>query len=533
MKITTAQEMQALDQKTITEYGIPSLILMENAAFGIVGELLRLYPSLVSLRIIVLCGKGNNGGDGLAVARHLLRRGVTVEVVLLDDSVQLKRDAKTNWEIFQKLNGVIHQISQTADMSSLQQILVRADLLVDAILGTGLSQSLSSHLSKVVDEINRAKKPVVSIDIASGISSDTGKVLGSAVRAERTITLALPKRGHFLSPGLEHRGDLSVVDIGIPAHLIEEAKISAELLTADRLRSLLSPRPRDAHKGTFGHLLILAGSRGKAGAASMASWGALRSGLGLLTVASPNGISPPNLPMEAMTAPLPETTEGTVSKTALKSLMEILRGKGAVAVGPGLSQNSETQHVVQELIIGLPLPIVVDADGINALVGKTEILKTAAGPRILTPHPGEMARLIGIPISTLLEDRIEIAKRFAMEHQIVLVLKGAHSVAAFPDGILMVNSTGNPGMATGGSGDVLTGMIGAYLAQGRIPSEAVILSVYLHGLAGDLATAKLGEIGMTPTDLINQIPHAIQSLQHTVLPELRESEQHSKAKERA
>ncbi|HET6370422.1 MAG TPA: NAD(P)H-hydrate dehydratase, partial [Nitrospiria bacterium] len=291
------------------------------------------------------------------------------------------------------------------------------------------------------------------------------------------------------------------------------AKIPAELTEPNRFAPFLQARPRGAHKGFYGHLLIVAGSRGKGGAAAMAAHGALRSGVGLLTVAYPRELLLPNLPMEAMTAPLPESPDGTLSSAALKPLLNGVQGKEAVAIGPGLSQNPETQEIIRELIFGAPLPVVIDADGINALAGKTDGLRSAPGARVLTPHPGEMARLIGTATQKIVDDPMGEAERFATEHRVVLVLKGAQTLIATPDGSLLINPTGNPGMATGGSGDVLTGMIGALLARGVPPPEAAALSVYLHGLAGDLAASDRGETGMTPSDLIDEIPGAFRTLQ--------------------
>jgi NAD(P)H-hydrate epimerase len=511
MKIVTAKQMRALDQKAVSRCGIPSLLLMESAAFGIVERLFGFYPSVSSVSIF--CGKGNNGGDGLAAARHLLRRGVSVRAALLAGPEGLRGDAKKNFEILSKLGGEIHFAPTSSELSKLPRSLFEADLLLDAIFGTGLSQAVSGHLAEAIEKINGSKRRIVAVDLPSGISSDTGRVLGSAIRAERTFALALPKRGHFLSPGLDHRGKLSVIDIGIPPFLIEQAGIEAELLTPDLLKPLLPLRPRAAHKGILGHLLILAGCRGKGGAATMAARGALRSGVGLLTLAHPQGTRPPEMPMEGMTLPLPETAEGTLSLAGRKALQEALEGKDAVALGPGLSRNPETLELVRELIFGIPLPMAIDADGIDAVAGNLGALRSAPAPRVLTPHPGEMARLIGARTGEVVADRMEIARKFATEHGVVLVLKGSHTVVAKPDGTFWVNPTGNPGMATGGSGDVLTGMIGGYLARGIPAAEAAALGVYLHGLAGDLAASDLGESGMTPSDLIERIPKAARLLQ--------------------
>src|SRR5581483_12499815 len=350
----------------------------------------------------------------------------------------------------------------------------------------------------------------VAVDIPSGISADTGETLGASVKAHLTATMALPKRGHFVRDGLEQRGKLRIIDIGFPRALVESAGIKTELITPSLLEGLPPPRPKGIHKGALGHLLVIAGSIGKRGAAQMTGLAALRSGTGLGTIATPKSIEPSLASrMEAMTLPLPETADGTVALTAEKAILQAVEGKEAVAIGPGLSQNSETQRLVKALIAEVSLPMVVDADGINAIAADLSVLKKKKGPLILTPHPGEMGRLLGTRADAVQRERFDVAADFAEKWGLFLVLKGAHTIIAGPDGSLWVNRTGNPGMATAGIGDALTGIIGGFLAQGLAPEKAATLGIYLHGLAGDLAAAERGDAGLLSSDLIGKIPQAI------------------------
>ncbi|MCG3110978.1 MAG: NAD(P)H-hydrate dehydratase [Candidatus Manganitrophus sp. SB1] len=511
MKIVTAEEMKKLDRKATTDYAIPSLLLMENAARGLVDEIEKTIGPAAGKRVVILAGRGNNGGDGIAAARHLRMRGAQVIVYLFSPIEKVGGDAKTSLDIWMQTGGVLH-VAGSFRWNHLTQELSESDLIIDALLGTGLSHPVEGDYAKAITLINRTGRKVVAVDIPSGISADTGEVLGVAVKADYTFTMALPKWGHFLQEGLEVRGQLAVIDIGFPPAMIEAAKIPVELITPEELAGFPPPRPRGAHKGTAGHLLVIAGSFGKKGAALMTSLAALRCGAGLVTVALPKSIDLATADlMEVMTLPLPETPEGTLSLAAEKSLLQAVRGKDAVAIGPGLSQNEETQRLIRTLIAEISLPIVVDADGLNALAGDLSPLKKRKAPVILTPHPGEMSRLTGKRTDLIQKERFTVAAHFAEQWGAILVLKGAHTVVATPDGAVRVNNTGNPGMATAGTGDALTGMIGAWLAQEIDPVDAAAGGVALHGTAGDLAAADRGEIGLIASDLIQKIPEAIQN----------------------
>jgi hydroxyethylthiazole kinase-like uncharacterized protein yjeF len=507
MKIVTAQEIKNIDRRAIGDFGIPGAVLMENAAAAIMTAMEKYFDGLEGVRIGILCGKGNNGGDGLALARRLRIIGVPVRVALLSSFDAVKGEAKVNLSILRKMDV---EIVQNASSRSLADIIAWSDVLVDALLGVGLSSPLKGAYAQAVKMINSSGNPVVAVDIPTGIGADTGAVMGVAVKADLTVTMAFLKRGLVLYPGAGHAGTVRVADIGVPSEVAEKEQLSVNLLDKDSVWGVISNRLPDAHKGYFGHLMIVAGSPGKAGAAIMAAKGALRAGAGLVSVATPNNLVPiiQTRITEAMCVPSAESIEGTLGIGSEEELLKSLATKSACAIGPGLSTHYETVQAVRNLVQGLTVPAVIDADGLNAFVGFTDSLKRVKAPVILTPHPGEMGRLLGMSSDDVQKDRIAIASEFAKKHKVTVVLKGAATVVATPQGSVFVNSTGNPGMATGGTGDVLTGMIGSLLAQGYSASQAACLGVYLHGLAGDLAAREKGEASMIAGDLIEKIPQA-------------------------
>jgi ADP-dependent NAD(P)H-hydrate dehydratase / NAD(P)H-hydrate epimerase len=508
MKIVTSQQMKNIDRRAIREFGIPGSVLMENAASALVAEMERFFDGLAGLRIGIICGKGNNGGDGLALARRLRIRGVAVRLALLAPFSALAGEAKVNLSVLRKTDV---EIIPNASVRTLADLISWSDVIVDALLGVGLSSPLKGLFVQTVNMMNSSGKSVVAIDIPTGINADTGEVMGAAVHADLTVTMALLKRGLVLLPGAEYAGTVRVADIGIPAEVIDKEKISVTLMNRALTWGLIGPRKLGAHKGDFGHLMIIAGSPGKAGAAIMAARSALRTGAGLVSVAAPNGLVPiiQSQITEAMCVPSAESIEGTLGLGSEEELLKATVGMSACALGPGLSTHYETVQVVRNLIQRVTIPLVIDADGLNALIGSVGLLRRIKTSIIMTPHPGEMGRLIGLSSADVQKDRIGIASGFAVQHNVVLVLKGAGTIVAGPDGQVFMNSTGNPGMATGGTGDVLTGMIGAFLAQGYPAVQAACLSVYLHGLAGDLAAKEKGEMGMIAGDLIEKIPGAI------------------------
>ncbi len=512
MQIVTSQQMKNIDRRTIREFGIPGTVLMENAATAVLSAMEDFFDGLQGVRVGIICGKGNNGGDGLALARRLRIKGVPVRVALLASFRAIAGEAKVNLAILRKMDV---EIVQNAAPRALVDIISWSDVLVDAMLGVGISSPLSGAYARTVEMMNASGCPVVAIDIPTGIDADTGEVLGAAVRADLTVTMAFLKRGLVLYPGAEYAGRVQVADIGIPSEVAEKENISVSLLDRDAMQDVIGKRRSDAHKGDFGHLMVVSGSPGKTGAAVLAAKGALRTGVGLVSVATPNNLVPiiQSQIAEAMCVPSAESIEGTLGIGSEKELLRAMEKMDSCAIGPGLSTHYETVQVVRSLIQRLKIPAVIDADGLNALAGFTDILKKVKAPVIVTPHPSEMGRLLGISSDEIQKDRIGVASDFARKYKITVVLKGAATVVATQHGWVFVNSTGNPGMATGGTGDVLTGMIGSFLAQGYGASQAACLGVYLHGLAGDLAAGEKGEASMIAGDLIEKIPEAIRIAQ--------------------
>ena len=508
MKIVTSQQMKSIDRRSIREFGIPGPVLMENAASAIVTEMERFFDGLAGFRVGIICGKGNNGGDGLALARRLRIRGVAVRLAILAPFSALAGEAKVNLSILRKTDV---EIVPNASLQSLSDIISWSDVVVDALLGVGLSSPLKGQFVQTVNMMNSSGKPVVAIDIPTGINADTGEVMGAAVKADLTVTMALLKRGLVLLPGADYSGTIRVADIGIPAEVVDKEQVSMTLMNRAFTWGMMGPRKPGAHKGDFGHLMIIAGSPGKAGAAIMSARSALRTGAGLVSVAAPNGLIPiiQSQIAEAMSVPSAESIEGTLGISSEEELLKASAGMTACALGPGLSAHRETSQVVRNLIQRLAIPLVLDADGLNALVGSLDLLRRIKVPIIMTPHPGEMGRLVGMSSADVQKDRIGIASGFSTRYKVILVLKGAGTIVSSPDGQVFINSTGNPGMATGGTGDALTGMIGGFLAQGYPAVQAACLGVYLHGLAGDLAAKEKGEMGMIAGDLIERIPEAI------------------------
>ncbi len=511
IRVATATEMRDLDARAATECGIPSLLLMENAGAETVRELLEAFPKAARARVLVLCGRGNNGGDGFVIARRLLGRGVSVRTLLLARGEEIGGDARINLDILEKLGAAPVEIRGGADLPVVRDALGSADLVVDALLGTGAQGPARGVAADAIACLNRFGRPVVSVDIPSGLGADQPEPPGPAVRASLTVTFALPKRSLLLFPAAAYAGRVRVVDIGIPRHLWADAPPQVGLLEAADTAPAFPPRAAAAHKGTFGHTLVVAGSAGKTGAAALAALGALRVGAGLVTLAVPASLHDilETKVTEAMTVPVPETDARTMAREALGVVLDLARGKDAVAIGPGLGTHPSTQALVRELVARLPLPAVVDADGINALAGADDCLRRAAAPRILTPHPGECSRLLGVAVDAVLRDRIRLVQQTVADLGLTLVLKMARTLVGHPtDGVAIV-PTGNPGMGTGGTGDVLTGMIAGLIGRGVEPPLAARAGAYVHGLAGDLAAERLGQEAMLAGDLLERIPEAI------------------------
>jgi ADP-dependent NAD(P)H-hydrate dehydratase / NAD(P)H-hydrate epimerase len=506
--------MRDLDRLAMETYGIPGVVLMENAGAQVARILWQEYPDLQSRRVAVLCGRGNNGGDGFVIARYLHTSGVSVQVFVIGGTAGIHGDAGVHLDMLQRA-GVAPEAVQTSETAqAVGARLVGYDILVDALLGTGLRAEASGVFQQLIAAINTSGRPVVAVDIPSGLGADGGAPLGDHVRADLTITMALPKRGLLLYPAAEHVGRLVVVDIGFAKTLREHAAVRCHVLEAEEVAAQLHPRAADTHKGTYGHVLTVGGSPGKTGAAALASLAALRTGAGLVSLALPQVL---NAAMETkltevMTIPLPESEPGVLGVEAGKRLMEWLQGKSALILGPGMGTHPETVRCVQEVLRQVRIPTVLDADGLNAFARDPDRIRDTQAPLVLTPHPGELARLRHATTAAIQADRLAAAEETARSCKAVVVLKGAHTVIAEPEGTLYINVTGNPGMATAGSGDVLSGIIGALLGQGYTPTMAARIAVYTHGLAGDLAAARLGERSLMAGDLIDTLPRAFQTL---------------------
>ena len=514
MYLVTASEMRKMDQETIESFGLLGRILMENAGRGATRFLLDQFGDLSNKKIGVVAGRGNNGGDGFVIARYLFQKGIRVTVFLLSKKEKVKGDAADNLKLLDPLDVPVIEVPDKDAFVTHKTQMRHQDLWVDAILGTGLQSEVKGFFKTIIDFINQSDKPVFAVDIPSGLNSDTGQPCGTCIQARATATFAFAKTGHFLFPGAVYTGDLDIVDIGVPVHIANAIRPLQHLLTNRFIRSLLQPRPPDAHKGNTGHVLVIAGSPGKTGAAAMTATSALRAGAGLVTLGIPASLNPilETQVIEAMTHPLPEAEGSTLGKKSFDAIMDLLTDKKCLALGPGIGTSPETQKLVHHLIEKSSKPIVIDADGLNCLVGNAKILKNTEAPIILTPHPGEMARLIDATVGDLPQDRIGFARNFAEKYHIHLVLKGAGTVIAHPDGNVFVNSTGNSGMASGGMGDVLTGVIAGFIAQGYPLETATHLGVYLHGAAADKLAKKLGPYGYLATEVMDDIPKQIKIL---------------------
>lgn len=514
MYVVTAKQMQELDRKTINDIGIPGIVLMENAGMGTFKQIIGYFPDVHRKRIVILCGRGNNGGDGFVIARYFYNAGCDVKAFLLSSIDKVSGDAKTSMDVYQHMGGSVKEITDEKQWGRVRADIMHAGLLVDALLGTGLSSEVRGLYRRVIEDIRAASRiPVVSVDIPSGIDATTGKILGTAVKASLTCTFGLPKRGLLLFPGVSNVGNLEVIDIGIPKLLIEKEGIKEYLLDESFFKGIIPRRKPESHKGTYGHVFILAGSPGKTGAAAMAAQSAMRAGAGLVTLGVPQSLNHilESKVTEVMTEPIPDSGEGFLGVDSWDRLQAILKGKTVVAIGPGISDRDETAQLVFKVLKSAEVPVIVDADGLNAIAKNTAILKKIKAPVVLTPHPGEMARLMGISTQDVQNDRVENARKFSIQYKAVVVLKGARTIIAEPGGKIYINPTGNPGMASGGMGDILTGIISGLVAQGLSPLASSQLSVYVHGLIGDLFARERAEIGILATDLIDRIPETLKS----------------------
>ena len=505
MKIVTAAEMREIDRATSVQKRVPSLTLMENAGTAVAEHVLASYSS--ARTIVAICGKGNNGGDGFVAARVLHEKGRTIQVVLLADPSELRGDAA---EMFRKLPITAIPVRAPEEFTSERvRSVLAADLYLDAILGTGFKPPVSGLYEEAIRIMNNSGVPVVAVDIPSGADADSMTTqTGTVARADSIVTFTAPRPAHVFS--MLTSGPTRIVSIGSPDDVIKSS-LALNLITPRDFAFALTPRPADSNKGKYGHVLVIGGSVGKAGSVAMAGMATLRAGAGLSTIATAKsalatvaGFHP-----EVMTEGLAETSAGTISLSASKSLRELSRGKSVLAIGPGISREAETSELVRSLVTESEIPVVLDADGLNAFEGKVDALRGRGRTLVITPHPGEMARLADCSIADVQKDRLKTARDFAREHNLIVVLKGHRTLVAKPDGEAWVNTTGNPGMSTGGTGDILTGMVAAMIAQNpRETFLSVCAAVYLHGLAGDAMLDRVGEHSMVATDLLRGLPDA-------------------------
>ena len=515
MYLVTAAQMRELDRLTIEKYGTPGHVLMERAGIGATQVLLDFFQQRPK-RAVVVAGKGNNGGDGFVIARLLKKQGIACGVILAAKKRDVRGDAKQNLQAFLRLRGQVEEVISIEQLPAAEKRLERCEVIVDALLGTGLNTAVTGIHAALIAGMNAGGVPIVSVDIPSGLNADSGQPGGRVVEAAVTVTFGYPKLGQVLYPGTAHVGQLACVDIGIAPQALTEVAPQTHLLTRHEVGRQIRMRHPESHKGDFGHLLVLAGARGKSGAALLSASAALRTGTGLVTLAGPQGLVPvfSSVLLEAMTAPQPERADGSL-KLDERVLSQALNGKSAVAFGPGIGVSVETKRMARWLLKKSQVPLLIDADGLNCVASQVAMLKTATVPVVLTPHPGEMSRLAAMPTTDIQANRLDVARSFATRYGCYLVLKGARSIIAAPDGRTWLNPTGNPGMASGGMGDVLSGIIGGLLAQGYAPDEACCLGVFLHGAAADIFAQQHGEAGMLARDVIDTLPDTLRVLYQT------------------
>ncbi len=506
--------MNELDNITINKFRIPGIVLMENAALKVVEEIFKTLGQLEDKNILVFAGKGNNGGDAFAVARHLYNGGARVTVYVLAEQQSIKGDAKINYDVLLQMGVKMTEVGAGYQVELPEKELQGADLVIDGLLGTGLKGEVAGIYREIIEVINRSGKKVIAIDIPSGIDGERGKVCGAGVRAYKTVTFQLPKTGQVIHPGCEYTGELVVAGIGIPDKAVEEIEIKGHVITGQMAGRLVPPRYGNSNKGDYGRIMVLSGSRGMTGAGCLCAEAALRTGAGLVYLCVPSTLSSiyEVSQKEAVTIGLEDGNAGVLTKAAIPGILKRMEKMKAAVVGPGLSTEGDAAEIIGSILENSGIPLILDADALNAVSKDVNLLKALKTTAVLTPHPGEMARLAGISIEEVQDNRIELASEFAAKYGVVLVLKGSRTVVAMPDGTIWINTTGNSGMATAGAGDALAGIIAGLAGQGAAPQDAAVAGVYLHGAAGDLAARDKGEYGMIAGDIVKNIPYAVKNL---------------------
>lgn len=505
MKICYAQEMRNADREAMERYGIPGIVLMENAALCCVRELEKDLKTICGKKIAVFAGKGNNGGDGFAIARHLFNRGAQV-TVFLTCGTGFSGDAFTNYEILEKIGCTL-----TDDLDMLEYQLPLFDGVVDAVFGTGLRGEVTGRARGVIDQINRQARYVLSVDIPSGMNADTGEILGACIRADKTVTFAAMKAGMVLFPGCELCGEIVVGDISMPEEILKD--MGMEAITRDFVREHFPRRRKNSHKGDYGKLLVIGGSKGMTGAAALASKSALMCGAGMVTLGiaqSLNAIMEEKL-TEVMTLPL-QDENGSLTEDAYYDIESDMNRMDTVLVGPGLGRSEEITRLVLRIAKEADVPLIIDADGLNALSQDMDILEECSCDMIFTPHEAEFSRLADLDVKYIEKNRLTVASSFAQDYGVTLILKGPHTVVTAPDGKQYINMTGNPGMATAGSGDVLAGICASLVARGTKEHVAAAMAVYIHGLAGDICAQLYGEESVSAGGICGCIPEALKRI---------------------
>lgn len=512
MRLVTAEEMQQVDRAAIQSFGIPGMVLMENAGLAVVAEIESLLGGVDGKKAAIFCGGGSNGGDGLVVARHLHNRGCEVRLYFLTDPEIFRGDALANYNILNNIGVTGFQLTEGNRLNVARMALWNADVAVDAIFGTGLRDDVRDITLSVINMLNESSTPVVSCDIPSGLSSTTGRPLGGAVKADLTVTFGFCKLGLVLPAARPYVGRLRVADISIPAQVEDELSVRRELIDEPFCRRWLAARELEAYKGDFGHVAVLAGSPAMPGAAILAARGAMKAGAGRVSAALPSVMRTSfisHLP-ESM---LIDTVDGDNGGVGLQNIQQLAAFKAdSWLIGPGMGRDERTLDLIREFLPHIEVPAVLDADALFAVCGYLRLLKKARAPLVITPHPGEMAKLLGVSVADVQGNRVAVAEGFAKQTNVVVVLKGAGTIIATPDGRVFVNQTGNPGMATGGTGDVLAGMVATFLAQGMVPAVAAACAAWLHGRAGDIAVETSGVAGLLAGDIVNCVPAALKSI---------------------
>lgn len=502
MKILNAEQMRNVDRRTIERFGVPSIVLMENAALAVVDAIAEHYPD--ADRVAIICGLGQNGGDGFAVARHLENRGVVPVLIVVGDRAAVQGDSLVNLTICQRLGIPIYDVLTSGEVETALAHAADADLVVDALFGTGLNRAPSGIHADVIRGIAELRIPVLAIDLPSGANASSGEPFEPCLQAEVTVTFAAPKLCHVFEPAALYCGEVIVADISIPEIAIDDELVTLAMITPNDVEAHVAPRLASTHKGTYGHAAMIAGSPGRSGAAVMSARGAIRTGAGLVSVMT-----------DAETARLVHAGSVESMTYSGDDIAAFLQNKSAVLIGPGLADDEPSYERVRAILDTVELPAIIDASALNAFAARAADLNPRNLPRVITPHPGELARLLDTDPKSINADRIAAAREAARVTRCVVVLKGHQSLVAEPDGHVYVNPTGNPGMATGGMGDVLAGMIAALLARDTDPLDAACAAVYLHGLAGDLLKDEFGDTGLSAMDLADRVPHAIQKVRES------------------